>query len=207
MAGTKNVVTALFLVMSFVVMQSSNGRAQEMCYADYNCDTKVNLADLVLIKGEFLRNDCAIDPCEADCNCDAKVDLSDLVTTKAEFLKNDCSACGLETGCTYPVTTSTTTTCNIEISYGRPGRRGIPLDCKDILNFTLCSDCDLVDPSCLTWTISPSVPWLSIAWIDDCCWRLIIDDHCGEPGSAGCYEITATDICNTASDTVIIEIL
>lgn len=28
------------------------------CYADCNCDTKVNLADLILTKYEFLRNDC-----------------------------------------------------------------------------------------------------------------------------------------------------
>ncbi len=28
------------------------------CYADCNCDTKVNLADLVLTKNEFLRDDC-----------------------------------------------------------------------------------------------------------------------------------------------------
>lgn len=29
------------------------------CYADCNCDTKVNLSDLVLTKNEFLRDDCS----------------------------------------------------------------------------------------------------------------------------------------------------
>lgn len=60
------------------------------CYADINGDTKVNLADLVLMKGEFLRDDCAIKPCAADCNLDNRVNLSDLMIIKTQFLKTNC---------------------------------------------------------------------------------------------------------------------
>jgi hypothetical protein len=63
------------------------------CYADCNRDTKVNLADLVIMKGEFLRTDCAAAPCDADCNWDNKVDLDDLVITKSEFLRTACPVC------------------------------------------------------------------------------------------------------------------
>jgi hypothetical protein len=51
------------------------------------------------------------------------------------------------------------------------------------------------------------VSWLSIEQPDNCSWRLIIGDYCEEPDAAGLYEITATDTCNNASDTVIIEML
>jgi hypothetical protein len=61
------------------------------CQADTNYDCKVNLTDLVTMKGEFLRNDCSRgNPCQADCNDDDKVNLTDLVVMKSEFLRNDC---------------------------------------------------------------------------------------------------------------------
>jgi hypothetical protein len=53
--------------------------------ADCNSDFKVDLADLVIMKGEFLRKDCAEHPCLADCNVDNKVDLADLVLMKDQF--------------------------------------------------------------------------------------------------------------------------
>ncbi len=59
------------------------------CYADVNCSTKVDLSDLVIMKGEFLQS-C---PCQADCNGDNQVNLSDLVIMKAQFMRTDCPAC------------------------------------------------------------------------------------------------------------------
>jgi hypothetical protein len=63
------------------------------CDADCNADQKVDLSDLVMLKEEFMRADCAANPCPADCNYDSKVDLADLVMLKEEFLRTDCPAC------------------------------------------------------------------------------------------------------------------
>ncbi len=63
------------------------------CYADCNNDTKVNLGDLVKMKEEFNRTNCATDPCQADCNYDNKVNLSDLVMMKSEFNRTACPVC------------------------------------------------------------------------------------------------------------------
>lgn len=63
------------------------------CYADCNCDTKIDLGDLVIMRGEFSRTDCATNPCQADCNGDNKVDLADLVIMKDQFLQTDCPEC------------------------------------------------------------------------------------------------------------------
>ena len=63
------------------------------CYADCNCDTKIDLGDLVIMRGEFSRTDCEMSYCYADCNGDNKVDLSDLVIIKTQFLRTDCPAC------------------------------------------------------------------------------------------------------------------
>jgi hypothetical protein len=60
------------------------------CYGDINDDSKVDLADLVVVKAEFLREDCGTNPCQADCNGDGKVNLADLVIMKGEFLRTDC---------------------------------------------------------------------------------------------------------------------
>jgi len=63
-----------------------------ICESDINCDTKVDLTDLVTLKGEFLLA-CPPSPCNADFNSDGKVDLSDLVIMKGEFLQSDCCPC------------------------------------------------------------------------------------------------------------------
>jgi hypothetical protein len=211
MSIKKIALKVLVVLTGIILIQPSASLAQGICYTDCDCDTKVNLADLVTIKGEFLRNGCATNPCQADCDCDTKVNLADLVLMKGEFLRTDCPACVPEGKvCDYPVTSATTTTpasCGIEITYGRPGRRGIPLSCNDFIDFTICTDCTLYDPSCLVWTITPAASWLSIAPIDDVTWRLIIGSACQDPDKADSYAITATDTCNNASDTVTIEIL
>ena len=62
------------------------------CYADVDCNNKVYLNDLVILKGEF-NKPCPPSPCYADINGDNKVDLSDLVIMKTEFFKTDCPAC------------------------------------------------------------------------------------------------------------------
>lgn len=58
------------------------------CYADCDCNSKVDLADLVLMKGEFLQT-----PVYADCNGDNQVNLSDLVIMKSQFFRTGCPAC------------------------------------------------------------------------------------------------------------------
>jgi len=117
-------------------------------------------------------------------------------------------------------TTTTPGQCGVEIAlgrtcpgetiddpaYNRPGRRGLAATCDDVIDFTVCSDCTLFDPSCLVWNISPAAPWLSINQIDDCCWRLTIGDSCNQLDKIEEYEITVTDTCNNGSDAVIIEI-
>ncbi len=59
------------------------------CYADINSSGKVDLNDLVIMKGEFAKT-CPPSPCIADCNGDGKVDLADLVIMKFQFLKTGC---------------------------------------------------------------------------------------------------------------------
>ena len=211
MNGKKHALRVLVVLTGImVVIRPSASPAQEMCYTDCDCDTKVNLTDLLTMKAEFLRSGCETEPCQADCDCDTNVNLADLVLMKGEFLRTDCPACAPEGKlCDYPLISSTTTTatCGIEITYGRPGRRGIPLTCNDFIDFTICTDCTLYDPSCLVWTISPAAAWLSITQIDERTWRLAIGNFCQDPDKAGAYVITATDTCNNASDTVVIEVL
>jgi len=60
------------------------------CYADCNRDPTVNLTDLVIMKQEFFRNDCATNPCQADANGDNQVNLSDLVIIKIQYFRTDC---------------------------------------------------------------------------------------------------------------------
>lgn len=62
------------------------------CYSDFNGDTKVDLADLVIMKTEFLRTDCDTIPCLSDITGDGKVDLADLVIIKLEFLRINCTS-------------------------------------------------------------------------------------------------------------------
>lgn len=63
------------------------------CYADCNCDTGVNLPDLVIMKREYFSTDCATSPCQADCNGDNQVDLSDLIIMKSQYFRGDCPGC------------------------------------------------------------------------------------------------------------------
>lgn len=62
------------------------------CDSDCNSDNKVNLADLVIVKEDFLREDCHSNQCRADFNDDSKVDLEDLSVLKYEFLRT-CPFC------------------------------------------------------------------------------------------------------------------
>ncbi len=60
------------------------------CYADITGTTaKVDLNDLVIMKGEFMKP-CPPSLCTADLNDDTKVDLSDLVLMKGEFNRTGC---------------------------------------------------------------------------------------------------------------------
>jgi hypothetical protein len=63
------------------------------CYADITGTTgKVDLSDLVVMKGEF-QKPCPPSPCSADLNGDDKVDLADLVLMKREFNRSGCPLC------------------------------------------------------------------------------------------------------------------
>ena len=63
------------------------------CYSDANCDSKIDIADLIALRSEFFLSDCDIDPCIADFNSDKQVDLSDLIILKLQFLRNNCPPC------------------------------------------------------------------------------------------------------------------
>jgi hypothetical protein len=89
-------------------------------------------------------------------------------------------------------------------AYNRPGRRGLVATCGDIIDFTVCENCE--DEVCLEWTIEPEEAWLTINQIDDCCWRLTIGDNCDELTKTKEYEVTVEDTCNGWSDSVILEI-
>ncbi len=63
------------------------------CYADIAATFgKVDLNDLVIMKGEFIKP-CPPSPCTADLNGDNKVDLNDLVLMKREFNRTGCPGC------------------------------------------------------------------------------------------------------------------
>jgi len=62
------------------------------CYADIVVNGKVELNDLVIMKGEF-QKPCPPSLCTADLNDDNKVDLADLVLMKREFNRTGCPAC------------------------------------------------------------------------------------------------------------------
>ena len=64
------------------------------CQADCNGDCKVNLSDLLILKGEFGKSDCdTAGPCQADCNGDDKVNLGDLMILKGEFGSGEIDCC------------------------------------------------------------------------------------------------------------------
>jgi hypothetical protein len=168
-----------------------------------------------------------------DCN-QGDVDQTGLLTVPAftdPLLNETCTITVVDTAntdintgqavtCEIPIEILAGSTCDIEIAlgrecpgeeiddpaYNRPGRRGLAATCDDIIDFTVCSDCDPFDPNCLVWSIDPAEPFLSIAQIDDCCWRLTIDDSCEQLEKIKEYEITVEDTCNNGSDSVIIQI-
>ncbi len=64
----------------------------DACEPDINSDGRVNVSDLLVMKGEFGRIDCN-DPgqsCTADINGDGRVNVSDLLIMKGEFGRIDC---------------------------------------------------------------------------------------------------------------------
>ena len=89
-------------------------------------------------------------------------------------------------------------------AYNRPGRRGLAATCGDIIDFTVCSDCDPFDPACLDWDITPALG--TISKIDDCCWRLIVGDICDQLDKSVTAVVTVTDTCRGGTDSVEIEI-
>jgi len=94
---------------------NANGKGDACeCYADTNCDAKVNLPDLVLLKKEFQKSDCATEFCYANANGDGKVDLNDLVVMKAQFTKPDCTSCARPVGVLFAVHGGTDTVASDE---------------------------------------------------------------------------------------------
>ena len=60
------------------------------CFADLDSDGQVGIFDLSIMKAEFGRTDCDVNPCDADCNYDGSVGLFDLVIMKNEFGATGC---------------------------------------------------------------------------------------------------------------------
>ena len=153
-----------------------------------------------------------------------------LLTVEPTVIGETCNVCAMDTAntddagdpimCCQEVVIAPGITCEVEIARGRecpgeaiddpafnrPGRRGLAATCDDIIDFTVCSDCEPFDPACLVFSIDPPEPFLSFAQIDECCWRLTIDDSCDQLEKIKEYEVTVTDTCNNDSDTVVIQI-
>jgi hypothetical protein len=60
------------------------------CYADLSGDGKVNSSDLLIMKLDYNRKDCYVNPCDADCNDDGKVNSSDLLIMKIQYNRSGC---------------------------------------------------------------------------------------------------------------------
>jgi hypothetical protein len=60
------------------------------CYADITHDGKVNSADLLAMKIQYNRTDCATNPCSADLNHDDKVGSMDLLILKLQYNRTGC---------------------------------------------------------------------------------------------------------------------
>jgi hypothetical protein len=70
---------------------TSNPNAVSECYADIDKDGVVGIFDLSIMKSEFGRTNCSINPlCLADANNDGEVGLFDLVIMKEQFGMNCC---------------------------------------------------------------------------------------------------------------------
>jgi uncharacterized delta-60 repeat protein len=60
------------------------------CYADLSGDGRINSSDLLIMKIDYNRNNCYVNPCDADCNDDGKVNSSDLLIMKIQYRRTDC---------------------------------------------------------------------------------------------------------------------
>ncbi len=60
------------------------------CYADCDNNTKVDIFDLLIMKNEYNRTDCAVIPCDADLNDDGKADIFDLLIMKNQYNRTGC---------------------------------------------------------------------------------------------------------------------
>ena len=158
------------------------------------------------------------------------VDQTGLMTVPTTFVSETCTITVVDTAntnintgeivtCDIPISINNATLCELEIAkgrecpgeeiddpaYNRPGRRGLVATCGDIIDFTVCENCEV--ESCLEWTIEPAVPWLTINQIDDCCWRLTIGDNCDLLTKTQEFDVTVTDPCNGGiSDSIILEV-
>ncbi len=63
------------------------------CYTDFDCNTKVDLADLIILKGEYTRDNCDSTSCQADSNGDGRVDLTDMSILSSQMGRDDCPPC------------------------------------------------------------------------------------------------------------------
>ena len=60
------------------------------CYADLDGDTEVGLFDLIILKNQYGRADCTINPCVADIDGDGEVGLFDLIIGKTQYGRSNC---------------------------------------------------------------------------------------------------------------------
>jgi hypothetical protein len=65
-------------------------QADYQCQADLDNSGKVNSKDLLIMKIDYNRTDCLMNPCEADCNGDGKVDSKDLLVMKIQYNRSGC---------------------------------------------------------------------------------------------------------------------
>ena len=154
-----------------------------------------------------------------------------LLTVPATTSGETCNVCAMDTvntddqggpipECCQEITIEAGVTCEIEIAlgrecpgeeiddpaYNRPGRRGLAATCGEIIDFTVCSDCDPFDPDCLVWDVQPDDLGMEVVQLDECCWRLTVGDFCDDLDKVREYEVTVSDTCNNGSDTVIIQV-
>ena len=62
------------------------------CYVNIDDDLEIGLFDLIIMKNEYGRSDCAQNPCQADIDGDDEVGLFDLIIMKTQYGRSDCPA-------------------------------------------------------------------------------------------------------------------
>ena len=60
------------------------------CNTDFDGDGVVDLFDLIIMKNEYGRTDCKVNPCDADVDGDGEVGLFDLILIIRTYGKHDC---------------------------------------------------------------------------------------------------------------------